>query len=157
MTKILFVCLGNICRSPLAEGIFRHQAQAMGIADRFLIDSAGCGGGHAGQPPDPRSIAVAARHGIAIEAQRGRMLITDDFHRFDLILGLDRDNLRHIMGRRPRQSRAHVGLYLEEAIGLTQSVPDPYYGSDADFDAVFELCELASQGLLKRFGRNDFR
>ncbi len=150
MTSILFVCLGNICRSPLAEGIFRHQAEKMGVADQFELDSAGCGGWHAGEPPDRRSIAVAARHGVAIDTQRGRKIAPEDFNRFDLILGLDRDNVAHLMQMRPRDSHAKVALYLEEALGKAKSVPDPYYGNDADFEAVFALCETASAGLLKR-------
>lgn len=150
MTSILFVCLGNICRSPLAEGIFRRQAEAMGVADQFELDSAGCGGWHAGEPPDKRSIAVAARHGVALDAQRGRKIMPEDFNRFDLILGLDRDNVAHLMQMRPKGSRAKVALYLDEALGRNKSVPDPYYGKDADFEAVFTLCETASAALLKR-------
>ncbi|HVZ29989.1 MAG TPA: low molecular weight protein-tyrosine-phosphatase [Asticcacaulis sp.] len=150
MTAILFVCLGNICRSPLAEGIFRHQAETMGVADQFEIDSAGCGGWHAGAAPDRRSIAVAARHGVAIEDQQARKIDASDFNRFDLVLGLDRDNVAHLRQMRPHNSRAKIGLYLEEALGQSKSVPDPYYGGDADFEAVFALCERASQGLLKR-------
>jgi protein-tyrosine phosphatase len=150
MTAILFVCLGNICRSPLAEGVFRHQAEVAGLTDRFEVDSAGCGGWHAGEPPDRRSIAVATRHGVSIDTQRGRKIAVDDFGRFDLILGLDRDNVAHLRQMQPRGSRARVALYLEEALGQTHSVPDPYYGTDADFEAVFALCERASAGLLKR-------
>jgi protein-tyrosine phosphatase len=150
MTSILFVCLGNICRSPLAEGVFRHEAEAIGVADQYELDSAGCGGWHVGEPPDPRAIAVAARHGVAIGDQRGRKIAPDDFNCFDLILGLDRDNVAHLRQMKPNNSRARIGLYLEEMLGQNKTVPDPYYGGDADFEAVFALCERASRSLLNR-------
>ena len=150
MTAILFVCLGNICRSPLAEGLFRAKVEAAGLNDRFLIDSAGCGGWHAGDPPDRRSIAVAARHGVSIHDQRGRQVRDDDFDRFDLILGLDRDNVAHLTRMRPNNAKARVGLYLEEALGTAKNVPDPYYGQMHHFEEVFRLCEKASDALLKK-------
>jgi len=149
MTSILFVCLGNICRSPLAEGVMRHTAQASGLTHRFTLDSAGCGGWHAGEPPDRRSIACAARHGLDISGQRARQVTADDFEAFDLILGLDRDNVRHLTHVQPPRSRARIALYLEEALGRAKDVPDPYYGGDRDFEAVFALCETASQALVK--------
>ncbi|MGN6423816.1 MAG: low molecular weight protein-tyrosine-phosphatase [Asticcacaulis sp.] len=152
MTAILFVCLGNICRSPLAEGVFRHRAQALGVADRFVIDSAGCGGWHKGEPPDRRSIAVAARHGVDLSAQCARQVKPVDFDAFDLILGLDRDNVRHLerMASGQIPGRARVALYLEEALGMRDDVPDPYYGSDRDFEAVYRLCDQASGALLTK-------
>ncbi|ESQ81678.1 hypothetical protein AEAC466_20500 [Asticcacaulis sp. AC466] len=150
MTAILFVCLGNICRSPLAEGVFRAQAEAAGVANRFIIDSAGCGGWHAGEQPDTRAIQTAARHGIDISGQRARQIQTDDFDRFDLILGLDRDNVRHLTAMRPDTARAKVALYLDEALGVAKNVPDPYYGGSSDFEAVYALCEKASTALLKQ-------
>ena len=154
MTAILFVCLGNICRSPLAEGVFRHQAEAAGVADRFRIDSAGCGGWHAGEAPDPRAIAAAARHGIDISGQSARQIGPADFDAFDLILGLDRDNVRHLQRMAGQGSgTARVTLYLEEALGLGKDTPDPYYGSDRDFEAVYRLCAQASQALLAKLLR----
>ena len=151
MTAILFVCLGNICRSPLAEGIFRHQVEAARMMDRFTIDSAGCGGWHSGELPDRRSIAVAQTHGIDISDQPARQIHINDFDHFDLILGLDRDNVRHLIAMKPEGSRAEVALYLEEALGLTKNVPDPYYGGPADFETVYRLCEKASAGLLDAY------
>ncbi len=150
MTAILFVCLGNICRSPLAEGIARHTAESKGLSGRFTFDSAGCGGWHAGELPDRRSIACATRHGLDISDQRARQVTIDDFERFDLILGLDRDNVRHLNWMRPEGSGARVALYLEDALGQAKDVPDPYYGGDRDFEAVYALCEKASEGLLNR-------
>ncbi len=149
MTAVLFVCLGNICRSPLADGVFRQHVQAARLTDRFEIDSAGCGGWHTGELPDKRSIAVAQAHGIDISDQRARQIHIDDFDRFDLILGLDRDNVRHLTAMQPAGSRAKVALYLEDALGMAKNVPDPYYGGTADFEAVYRLCEKASAGLLK--------
>lgn len=150
MTAILFVCLGNICRSPLAEGIARYTAEIQGLGDRFTFDSAGCGGWHGGELPDRRSLACATRHGLDISDQRARQVHLDDFDRFNLILGLDHDNVRHLNRMRPEGSRARVALYLEEALGQAKDVPDPYYGGDRDFEAVYALCEKASQTLLNR-------
>jgi len=150
MTAVLFVCLGNICRSPLAEGVFRHQVEAARVTDRFEIDSAGCGGWHSGELPDRRSIAVAQKHGIDISDQRARQIHINDFDRFDLILGLDRDNVRHLEAMKPEGTRARVALYLEEALGTAKNVPDPYYGGQSHFEEVYQLCEKASAGLLKR-------
>lgn len=149
MTAVLFVCLGNICRSPLAEGVFRAHVAAARVEGRFTIDSAGCGGWHSGELPDKRSIATAARHGIDISDQRARQIHLDDFDRFDLILGLDRDNVRHLEVMRPEGARAKVALYLEEALGVKKDVPDPYYGGNSQFEEVYQLCDKASAGLLK--------
>lgn len=106
---ILFVCLGNICRSPLAEGVFRAAASRAGLADRFVIASAGTGAWHAGNPPDPRSIAKAAEHGIDISAQRARQLRGEDYTEFDIILAMDSENLRAL---RDRQTGSHADLRL---------------------------------------------
>ena len=152
MTAILFVCLGNICRSPLAEGLMRHTADTAGLAHRFTLDSAGCGGWHTGGQPDRRSIACAARHGLDISGQRARQVNAGDFDAFDLILGMDRDNVRHLTRIQPPGSRARIALYLEEALGRSKDVPDPYYGDDRDFEAVFALCTEASEALTGALG-----
>ncbi|ESQ77805.1 low molecular weight protein-tyrosine-phosphatase [Asticcacaulis sp. YBE204] len=150
MRSVLFVCLGNICRSPLAEGLFRHHVETAGLSDRFTIDSAGTGNWHKGEPPDRRSIAVAARYGVAIHEQCARQLHADDFHRFDLILGLDRDNVRNIRTLMPDDATATVALYLDEALGISKDVPDPYYGDARDFETVYNLCDKASVALLAK-------
>ncbi len=150
MTAILFVCLGNICRSPLAEGIFRAHAETAGVAARFDLDSAGCGKWHVGEPPDPRSIAAAAHHGLDISGQRARLISRDDFDMFDLILGMDRDNVAFLKKMKPSASRAQIALYREEALDETKDVPDPYYGDERDFEAVFQLCDRASDALIKK-------
>ena len=128
----------------------RHAAETAHVGDRFTLDSAGCGGWHKGEQPDRRSIACAARHGLDISGQRARQVTAGDFDAFDLILGLDRDNVRHLKAMQPPGSRARVALYLEEALGRAKDVPDPYYGDDRDFEAVFALCAEASDALLKR-------
>lgn len=153
MTSILFVCLGNICRSPLAEGLFRHHVERLKLTDRFVIDSAGTGGWHEGEGPDRRSVAVAARYGVDISAQKARKLRMEDFERFDLILGLDRQNIIDINRLHMITHPSRVALYLEEAQDLKRDVPDPYYGDHRDFEAVYKLCDQASQKLIERLVR----
>ncbi|MGZ3306487.1 MAG: low molecular weight protein-tyrosine-phosphatase [Asticcacaulis sp.] len=153
MTSILFVCLGNICRSPLAEGLMREAVREAGIHG-VTVDSAGCGGWHTGEAPDRRALACAARHGLDISNHRARQVNAADFQSFDLILGLDRDNVRHLNRIQPAQATARVGLFLEEALDLAKDVPDPYYGGDADFEAVYALCEKAARALAVRLTQN---
>jgi len=153
MISVLFVCLGNICRSPLAEGLMRHHVERLGLSDQFIIDSAGTGGWHEGEGPDRRSVAAAARHGVDISAQKARKLRPEDFDRFDLILGLDRQNVTDIRRLHLPEQAARVALYLEEALGERRDVPDPYYGNQRDFEAVFTLCDRASVKLIERLGR----
>nr|WP_246723743.1 low molecular weight protein-tyrosine-phosphatase [Rhizobium sp. ARZ01] len=135
----MFVCLGNICRSPLAEGILRHLTSEEGRDQEFVIDSAGTGGWHIGSPPDSRAIATAAGHGIDISQQKARKVSTADFDRFDLILALDRNNLRALKEIAPPACRARTALFSTQAFGTVEDVPDPYYGGAADFEAVYRL------------------
>ena len=139
MTRILFVCLGNICRSPLAEGILRAQA-----ADRpdMEIDSAGTAAWHVGKAPDPRSIATAARHGIDISSLRARQVCTEDFSRFDLILAMDAANLADLQARAPAGAPARLRRFLD------RDVPDPYYGGADGFADVHEMLERGCAALL---------
>jgi len=140
---ILFVCLGNICRSPTAEGVFRARAARAGIAGHLEIDSAGTGDWHVGQPPDRRAIAAAATRGYDVAA--------DDFHRFDWILAMDRANLRELAALRPRAFAGHLGLFLDVAPELdVREVPDPYYGGADGFERVLDLIETASDALIER-------
>ncbi len=150
--SVLFVCLGNICRSPLAEGVFRSVLAAERKGNGVLIDSAGTNGYHTGELPDQRSIAVASRHGIDISAQRCRQLIADDFTRFDLIIGMDRENIATIKARRPSFATAEVGMFYELALGDAVQIPDPYYGTNVDFERVYRMILAASKGLSARFG-----
>lgn len=141
---ILFVCLGNICRSPLAEGIFRSLVAQSGLPDRFTIDSAGTGAWHAGKPPDPRSIDVAARNGIDISGQRARQVQAQDFQAFGTIVAMDRDNLATLRSR-ASGGAAQLRLLLEAP---DRDVPDPYYGGADGFEQVFQLVRSGCAGLL---------
>jgi protein-tyrosine phosphatase len=147
--KVLFVCLGNICRSPTAEGVLRHLAahRAPGLA--LEIDSAGTGDYHIGSPPDPRSQRAALRRGIDIGSLRARQVAADDFARFDLILAMDSENLRDLQAMQPRHSHALLKLFLEYAPDLKlRDVPDPYDRDAAAFEEVLDLTMAASRGLL---------
>ncbi|PTS86259.1 MULTISPECIES: low molecular weight protein-tyrosine-phosphatase [unclassified Caulobacter] len=147
--SVLFVCLGNICRSPLAEGAFRHEARAIGL--EVVADSAGTGGWHAGEPPDPRAIAAARRQGVDISGQRARQVKAEDFRRFDLVLALDHDNLRNLRALMPKGAAARLDLLLDYAPGLErQAVADPYYGDDAGFDLTWQQVSLAARDLARR-------
>jgi protein-tyrosine phosphatase len=147
--RVLFVCLGNICRSPTAEGVLRHLA-ALEAPDLALdIDSAGTGDYHIGAPPDPRSQRAALKRGIDISGLRARQVAADDFARFDLILAMDAENLRELQALRPRHSRAAVKLFLEYTPDLKlRDVPDPYYRDAAAFEEVLDLTTAAARGLL---------
>ena len=149
--SVLFVCLGNICRSPLAEGVFRSVLAAKGRGDGVFIDSAGTNGYHTGELPDERSIAVAGRHGIDISTQKCRQLTAGDFTRFELIVGMDRENIATIQRRRPGNATAEVGMFYELALGEAKQIPDPYYGTSVDFERVYRMILAASKGLSTRF------
>jgi protein-tyrosine phosphatase len=147
--RVLFVCLGNICRSPTAEGVLRHLLKQAATDSSIEIDSAGTADYHIGAAPDPRSRRAALRRGIDIGDLRARQVSQQDFSRFDLILAMDRDNLRALEAMKPSGSRAAVKLFLEYAPGGgLLEVPDPYYGDAAAFEQVLDLCATASQGLL---------
>jgi protein-tyrosine phosphatase len=148
--RVLFVCLGNICRSPTAEGVTRHLAAAEGVANRWELDSAGTADYHIGKAPDPRSQRAARRRGIDLSGLRARQICDADFTRFDLILAMDRANLLELTQRRPPDATAAMQLFMDFAPGAGVSeVPDPYYGADAGFDAVLDLCAAAGRGLLQ--------
>jgi protein-tyrosine phosphatase len=147
--SVLFVCLGNICRSPTAEGVFRHLvAQEWPTLD-VDVDSAGTGDYHSGEPPDMRSQRAAMQRGIDLSGLRARQVSVHDFARFGLILAMDRSNLRALQARRPKASRAEVRLLLEYAGGLDDlEVPDPYFGGQDGFERVLDLVTLAARGLI---------
>jgi protein-tyrosine phosphatase len=147
--KILFVCLGNICRSPSAEAVLREIAAREAPELSIEVDSAGTAGYHIGEPPDARSQEAARRRGYDMTALRARIVAPEDFERFDLILAMDQSNLTVLERRVPRAFRERVRLFLEFApdAGTTQ-VPDPYYGGPAGFEEVLDLVEAASRGLL---------
>jgi len=146
--KVLFVCLGNICRSPTAEAVFRHQVRAAGLEDRIHIDSAGTADWHCGKSPDRRSSQFASRRGYDLAALRARQVRVEDFHEFDLILAMDHDNLAHLRQLQPSGARAELDLFLRRYQLGCDAVPDPYYGGDEGFEHVLDLVEQASAALL---------
>lgn len=146
--RILFVCLGNICRSPLGEGLLRAKAEALGLDGRVEADSAGTGGWHQGDPPDPRSVSVAQRHGIDIAGLRARKVRTADFNDFDMIFAMDRSNLRDLVRITPHDSVADIHLFMDFVSGQKRDVPDPYYGDDGDFEAVYQMLSQGCDRLL---------
>ncbi|HEY3654259.1 MAG TPA: low molecular weight protein-tyrosine-phosphatase [Steroidobacteraceae bacterium] len=148
-TSILFVCLGNICRSPTAEGVLRHLVTTQAPQLSVEIDSAGTGDYHLGDPPDARSQRAAMRRGIDLSGLRARQVTARDFAHFDLILAMDRSNLRALQSIRPAASHAQLRLFLEYAGGLDDlEVPDPYNGDASGFERVLDLATLAAQGLI---------
>ena len=155
--SILFVCLGNICRSPLAEGVLEHLAQEAGLDESLRIDSAGTGSWHVGEAPDPRSIEVAERNGVTLSS-RGRQVTVADFHDFDLILAMDRSNFRELEQLRDEladpSAAAELRLFREfdpEAEGDLE-VPDPYFGGPGGFDDVYEMVLRGCRTLLDEIG-----
>ena len=156
MVNVLFVCLGNICRSPTAEGVFRHMVAQADLADRIAVDSAGTAGYHIGEPPDLRAQAAARRRGIDLSGLRGRQAIPDDFRRFHYVLAMDRDNHRDLCRLCPTGADDRLRLFLEFAPHPTlQDVPDPFYGDADGFERVLDLIEGASRGLLDYIRRTD--
>lgn len=150
MKSVLFICLGNICRSPLAEGVFRSVVETQGRGAQFHIDSAGTNGYHTGEAPDHRSIAVAMHHGVDISKQRCRQLTAQDFHDFDLILGMDKGNLRAIEARRPATvAKAEIALFYDFALQKRLEIPDPYYGGTGEFEKVYRMVRTASEALAR--------
>ena len=149
LVKVLFVCLGNICRSPTAEGVFRTIVEDAGLSDVISVDSAGTSGWHIGDPPDSRGQQAAAGRGYDLSAQRARQVAANDFDTFDYIIGMDSRNLADLSSMAPPASRVKVSMFLQFAPETGQrEVPDPYYGGDDGFDAVLDLVEAASRGLL---------
>jgi protein-tyrosine phosphatase len=146
---VLFVCLGNICRSPLAEAAFRREAERIGLD--VAVDSAGTGDWHVGEPPDPRAIAVARSNGIDISGYRGRQVAPGDFARFDHVVALDRANLAKLRALQPAGSRAALSLLLDHVPGREgEPVADPYYGADEGFDATWADVTAGARALARR-------
>ncbi len=158
--SVLFVCLGNICRSPTAQGVFEHIAAEQGVRDDFVVDSCGTGDWHIGHPPDRRATAAAAERGIDLRHLRARQFERRDFERFDTILAMDAQNLSDIRAMQPADFAGVCDLQLRFApatgpqFSALEEVPDPYYGGDQGFDDVLTMLEQSSQALLdKLLGR----
>ncbi len=155
MVKILFVCLGNICRSPTAEGVFRHKAREAGIKDGFIgkifIDSAGTAGFHMAAPPDKRAQLTTLKFGIDIGDLQARKISLQDFADFDYILAMDEDNLNILLNNCPKEHQHKLHLFMSFAKncpGITE-VPDPFYGKIDDFDKAYDFIDRAAQGFLE--------
>ncbi|MGS0892494.1 low molecular weight protein-tyrosine-phosphatase [Burkholderia stagnalis] len=146
---ICFVCLGNICRSPTAEGVMRHQVDAAGLAGGIEIDSAGTGDWHVGEPPDTRAQAAARARGYDLSALRARQVSAADFERFDLLLAMDEANFAELRRRCPPRHRDKVRLLMEFAPGAETEVADPYFGGAQGFEQVLDQVERACEGLLE--------
>ena len=154
--SLLFVCMGNICRSPLAECVFMHHINRRQIADRFRVDSAGTGGWHVGHPPDPRMREVGDRHGITVQGA-ARQVCPEDFESFDLIICMDHQNREYLLDQgAPVQKVSMLLEYLPDA--TMEEVPDPYYGAEDGFELVYELvdraCASLAEKLLNESGTN---
>ena len=148
--SVLFVCLGNICRSPMAEGALRVAAEKAGLS--ITVDSAGTAAYHIGENPDPRAIATARAHGVDISGALGRQLTADDFHTFSHIFALDKANMAGIKARAPRHGKAQVSFLLDVLEGRQgESVPDPYYGDEAGFELCWNTVSEASDALVAKF------
>lgn len=148
--RILFVCMGNICRSPTAEGAFRNHLERLDLPLDVELDSAGTHGYHVGHPPDPRAAEAAARRGISLSGITARQIEVADFERFDLILCADTGNRDRVESMRPKESQAEVRMILDFAMDADEvEVPDPYYGGEKGFERVLDLIESACEGLVR--------
>ncbi len=151
--SVLFVCLGNICRSPTAHGVFRTLVEQQGLAHLIEIDSAGTAAYHIGNPPDHRSAAAALQRGYDLSDLRARQAIAADFDHYDYIMAMDNENLSELKAICPAGYQGHLGLFLDLAELPVREVPDPYYGGLSGFDQVLDLVEAASEALLNRIAK----
>lgn len=157
VVNVLFVCLGNICRSPTAEGVFRRMIEQAGLQASVRIDSAGVAPWQVGRPPDPRAVAAARRRGIELSSLRARQVTASDFETFDYLIAMDRENLADLRAASPphRADRLHL-LLAFTAAGAGSDVPDPFYGGADGFEAVFDLIEDGARGLFEHIRDRHF-
>jgi protein-tyrosine phosphatase len=146
MKRVLFICLGNICRSPAAEGVLRTRAAGRGVA--LHVDSAGTGDWHAGEAPDPRMVRACRERGYDIAALRARQVALDDFYRFDYFVAMDLRNMSEVLAMAPPDRKCDVRLFLDFADCEERETPDPYYGGEAGFERVLDLIEQGADALL---------
>ena len=147
--RVLMVCMGNICRSPTAEGVLRQRLASAGMGDVVAVDSAGTYGGHAGEPPDPRAQRHALARSVDLSRQRARLVTGEDFRRFQLVLAMDQDNLRALQRMQPAGAPTpRLLMSFARTPGLPQDIPDPYYGGPQGFEHVLDLVEDACDGLV---------
>lgn len=153
-SSVLFVCLGNICRSPTAHGVFEKRVLEAGLEEKIIIDSAATAAFHVGNPPDPRTIRAAASRGYDLSQQISRQVTREDFYRFDFILPMDRMNLGNLKALQPKDFKGHLGLFMDFSKQRQYSqVPDPYSDGPEGFELVLNLVEDAAQGLLEHIRR----
>jgi protein-tyrosine phosphatase len=156
--RVLFCCMGNICRSPTAEAVFRHYVEKEGLAEQIHIDSAGTHDYHIGDAPDARTQRAAKQRGYDMSQLRGRQVEAGDFVRFDYVLAMDEANLSILERLRPRDAQSHLGLFLEFAERHAErEVPDPYYGGADGFERVLDMTEDAATGLLRHIRQQHFQ
>ncbi len=151
MFKVLFVCTGNICRSPTAEGVFRRMVEAAGLTAKIGTDSVGTGSWHVGDPPDRRAVTAARARGYDLTPLRGRQLHQNDFESFDLLLAMDRGHFEHMVDRCPTDKIERIRMFLEPAADTGRTnVPDPYYGDMQDYELALDLIERGARAWLDR-------
>jgi len=156
--NVLFVCLGNICRSPSAQSVLEAQIKKLNLDKVILVDSCGTAGYHIGEAPDPRSITAAENRGYKMSHLRGRKFSINDFEAFDYILAMDQDNLSNILALAPSEVNCHISLFLKfNPKSSISEVPDPYYGGTDGFDEVLDLIESACEGLLSHIQNTDLK
>lgn len=155
MIRILFICMGNICRSPMAEGVARGLAERAGVSTILEVDSAGTHACHEGEPADPRARKVAASRGYDLSGLRARRVKAQDFSYFDRILAMDRQNLASLRQSCPAEYQSKLGLFLDCVEGLAvDELPDPYYGSTEGFEKVLDMCEQAAKGVVEAVAKS---
>jgi len=154
--NVVFVCMGNICRSPTAEGVFRHVVKQRNLSEKIEIDSAGTHAYHIGESPDSRSQSTALTRGVNLSAQRARKAMAEDFERFDYVIAMDRSNYEDLkrLGQGSDLTRLHLFMDFTP-VWDNQEVPDPYYGGANGFEQVFDMVQSASEGLLEHILKND--
>lgn len=158
MVKVLFVCMGNICRSPTAHGVFENLVKINGLEDAIEIDSAGTHAYHIGEPPDKRAQATALNRGVDLSSQRARRVQVSDFECYDYVVAMDHDNLSNLIEISPTAMKKKIKLFLSYSSDFdVDEVPDPYYGGPAGFEKVLDMVESASEGLLAHIKQQHFK